>query len=100
MKTVPEPDATKPPEPTFEGCLGACLCSLILIVGGIWYWNHWRSGIEEEAKKKVDRWLNSVRREQERIRDQIPPQPLFEQQKRIGEQLQWLEELRKSKSRR
>jgi hypothetical protein len=97
-----EPDTHKPEEPSLlAGCLGGVVSMVVLIVVGIGVWNYWRAGIEREAQQKVDRWIRSMQQEQQRIWQQNPPpNPLFEQEKRIGEQLKMVEELQRSKNRR
>jgi|SRR6516162_7556916 hypothetical protein len=96
------PEENKPQESSLlEGFLGGCASLVLLIIVGIGGWNYWQAGIEREAQQKVDRWIRSMQREQERIWQQNPlPNPLFEQQKRMGELSQVLEQLQRSKNRR
>jgi hypothetical protein len=96
-----EPDGNKPQETSWlEGCVGGFVCLLIFIIGGVCYWNHWKAGIEREAKYKVDRWLESVREAQESAgREQL--RIWAEEQKRKADEWRLLiEQLEKYKNRR
>ena len=96
------PEVNKPQETSLlAGFLGGCASLVLLIIVGIGGWDYWQAGIEREAQQKVDRWIRSMQQEQQRIWQQNPPpNPLFEQQKRMGELSQMLEELQRSRNRR
>jgi hypothetical protein len=96
------PEVNKPQETSLlAGFLGGCASLVLLIIVGIGGWDYWQAGIEREAQQKVDRWIRSMQQEQQRIWQQNPPpNPLFEQQKRIGELSQMLQELQRYRNRR
>jgi len=62
-------DGDKPP---LASCLVGCVGWLILIVGGICYWNYWRGEIKREAEREMNRKFQNINRQIESINPQMP----------------------------
>ena len=91
-----EPDATESPA---ASCLGGCVSWLLLIIGGICYWNYWKDGIEKKAREEVERQVESSRKAQSRIAEE-QMRTFSEERKREAEQWEaLLEEWRRSRAR-
>ena len=79
-----------------ESCVAGCIGSLLLIVGGVWYWNHWTGEIKRQADEEVRRKFD---RQMETINPQMLEEWQKEQQRRAEEWGRLQEAIRMSKSR-
>ncbi len=53
-------------EPEVPEWLLGCVGLLVLIIGGIWYWNHFQAECKREAEKEVQRMEKRMQRVSER----------------------------------
>jgi hypothetical protein len=65
--TLWQGDGGKPPVPSWsEACVGLVL-SLLLIGGGICYWNYWTGEMDRKAREEVERKVRNMSRYPENI---------------------------------
>ena len=58
--TLWQGDGGKPQVPSWsEACVGLVL-SLLLIVGGIHYWNYWNRETDRKAREEVERKMRNI----------------------------------------
>src|SRR5262249_10035909 len=90
-----ERDGDKPQK---ASCLAGCVGWLILIIGGICYWNYWTGEIKRKAVEEQERKFQNINRQIENINRHMPEEWRKEQERRAEEWRRLEEEFRKSKN--
>jgi hypothetical protein len=65
-----------------------CFSLTILIVGGIWYWNHWTSEIDKKVRQDVERMQINAQKHMEHVSREQIQRDVSEWNKRNWEQMQ------------
>jgi hypothetical protein len=88
-------DGDQPQEPS---CLAGCAGWLILIIGGICFWNYWTGEIKRKAAQELERKFENINRHRESINPHMPEGWRKELERRAEEWRGFEEELRRSKN--
>jgi hypothetical protein len=82
-----EADGDESRAPSFsEACVGLVL-SLLVIIGGIWYWDYWNREMDRKAAEEVQRMIRNMERQRESIDRQFIEEVWKKKQQRDAELL-------------